>query len=168
MNLQDIHKLRLMNDYRLLCSITDNDFFTWEPIKGIVPYVEEYLFTIKVRTYAAPNTKINQCKVRILLPPTYPQVAPVAIMEDPKIYHPNWLESGRYDCGCYKMTEILAVFVWRMIQNIQFNPTYVNPHSPFNHSAAQWYLANQQLFPSDNKTYTLQTVLEGKSSNDSL
>lgn len=45
----------------------------------------------------------------------------------------------------YKMTYSLADMVIHMIEDIQFNPPYVNEHSPSNHAIARWYIDNSWI-----------------------
>lgn len=149
MNITELHRTRIKNDYNEMVNLSRSPMVSWVATKGTAPYVEEYLITINVRTYSAPGSTMNQCKVRISLPPQYPQVAPNTIMEGKLVYHPNWYTTGRWCCGKYKMTESLGNYVIRLIQTLQFDPIVTNPKDYANKEAAQWYLANSGLFPSD-------------------
>lgn len=149
MNITQLHKIRIENDYKEMCRIANSPMVSWVATKGTAPYVEEYLLTINVRTYSGPGKIMNQCKVRITLPPTYPKIAPETKMEGTLVYHPNWFTSGRYCCGSYVHTESLGKYVVRLIQTLQFDPVVTNPNSPANVEAKTWYLNNLNLFPSD-------------------
>ena len=159
MDFHQLHKLRIANEYKLMCGIANNPVFSWVAIKGNAPYIEEYLLVVNVKTYSSPSTLINQCIVRITLPEEYPKQEPIVIMDPPVIFHPNWWENGRWSCGTHKMTESLGQFIKRMIRSIQFDPLVIDPHSSSNREAAQWYLNNKHLFPSDNKNVSIPTFI---------
>ena len=151
MNLAQLHRTRLENDYKEMRRIANSPMVSWVAEKGKAPYVEQYLLTIKVRTYSGPGKIMEQCKVRISLPTDYPKVAPNTEMIGTVVYHPNWWENGRWCCGTYKMTESLGNYVVRLIQTLQFDPVVTNPSSPANRDAKDWYLKNKELFPSDHQ-----------------
>lgn len=142
-----------------MCQIANNSIISWTATKGTEPYVEEYLLTINVRTYDSPDTVINQCIVKIILPLQYPNVAPLVTMENPVIFHPNWWTNGRWSSGCYNPTESLGNFVKRMVKSIQFNSEHVAPYDSCNKAATKWYLENIHLFPSD--TQELPDIVHG-------
>lgn len=152
MDIHQLHKIRIKNDYDEMCRLKASPMIDWVATKGTAPYVEEYLVTINVRTYKAPNVPINQVKVRIKLDPAYPNVAPVTKMEGTLVFHPNWFSDGRYCCGFYDRTESLGPYVNRMIQTLQYDHAVTNPNSPANLEAKSWYVtnkSNRRLFPSD-------------------
>ena len=152
MNMAELHKKRIENDYKEMCRLKSSPMVSWVPTKGSAPYIEEYLLTINVRTYSGPNKVMNSCKVRITLPAQYPTVAPNTVMEGTLVFHPNWFTSGRWCCGTYKATESLGNYVVRMIQTLQFDPLVTYPGSPANREASSWYSSHKNdksLFPSD-------------------
>ncbi len=152
MQFESIRASRIANDYKEMIKLLESPNITWELIKGDSPYVEEYLITLKIHTYKSKDEIMDSCKIRITLPDQYPKIAPIATMLEPRIFHPNWYPSGRYDCGRFMPTESLGCFVIRMIRTIQFEDEVINPHSSSNTEAAKWYLENQDngIFPTDN------------------
>lgn len=151
MNIFELRKIRIANDYQKMCKLSNYPFISWKALKGEAPYVEEYLVMVTVNSFITPDTISNKHTVKISLPPQYPQSAPLFTMEDPVIYHPNWYENGRWGSMYYKMTYSLADMIMHMIEDIQFNPRYVYTHSCSNAAASHWYMNNPSLFPTDNK-----------------
>ena len=152
MNIAELHRIRIASDYNEMCQIARSPMVSWTATKGEAPYVEEYLLTIKVRTYSGPNKIMNSCKVRITLPANYPQVKPVTKMEGTLVFHPNWFTDGGYCCGDYRPKESLGNYVVRLIETLQYNRQITNEKSAANQTANRWYLnnrGNKDLFPSD-------------------
>lgn len=151
-------RLRLKSDYEEMKKIQNQSYVSWVVSKGVAPYVEEYLLTIKVRTYYAPGKTMNTCKVQITLPTDYPYSAPSAKMiSEPLVYHPHWFLSGSYCPGSWGVSESLLRFTEKMIETLQNNPDRINPSSPANKEAMAWYLKNKNnksLFPSDTTKLT--------------
>ena len=153
MNISELHRTRIANDYKEMCCIQSSPMVSWVATKGVAPYIEEYLLTINVKTYCSPTKTMNQCKVRIVLPPNYPTVAPNAIMEGTMVYHPNWFQNThRWCCGNYRMSESLGNYVVRMIQTLQFDPVVTFPDDPADKKIASWYkehMNDKKMFPTD-------------------
>lgn len=151
-------RIRLKSDYEDMKKIKNQPYASWVVSKGAEPYVEEYLITINVRTYYAPGKAMNTCKVKITLPANYPYDAPDTIMvSDPLVYHPHWFISGRYCPGSWGVSESLLRYTEKMIETLQNNPDLINPDSPANTDAMNWYLRNKNnksLFPSDTTKLT--------------
>lgn len=157
MDITQLHKIRIASDYKEMCRIATSPIISWVATKGKAPYVEEYVLTIKVRTYSGPDKVMNQCKVRVTLPPDYPQRAPLTRMEGVLVFHPNWFINGTYCCGSYPLSESLGNYVLRMIRSLQYDPqvTNPNPRDAANPDAIKWYLNNKhnkKMFPSDKQS----------------
>lgn len=118
MNISELRKIRLSNDYQKMYELSNYPFISWKAIKGRAPYVEEYLVTIAVKSFITPDTIAEQHTVRIVLPNEYPMRAPKFIMNAPVIYHPNWYESGIWGSMYYKPTYSLGDMVLHMIEDI--------------------------------------------------
>ena len=161
MNIKELHRTRIKTDYEEMLTIPANPVLSWKATKGIAPYIEEYLLTIKVRTYSAPGKIMNECKVRVSIPENYPTVAPVAYMEGTKVFHPNWFTSGKYCGGLNHPTESLKSYIMRMIQTLQYDPAITNPRSPANPEANSWFLKNKHLFPSDKQPLPIRAMRRG-------
>lgn len=159
MTIQELHRKRISNDYKEMCKLRESPMISWTAVKGKAPYIEEYLLTIKVNTYSGPDIPMKQCKVRITLPPQYPNVAPETRMEGTLVYHPNWYTSGRWCCGSYRPTESLGSYVIRLIQTLQYDKTVTNENSPANSDASAWYRSNKESgrFPSDKQPLPMLT-----------
>ncbi len=155
-----VRERRLESDYKEMLKIRSCPNIKWEITKGKAPYVEEYLITLKIRTYKSKEQTMDSCKVRVTLSDQYPKVAPNIVMLDPKIFHPNWYESGRFCPGKFLPSESLGSLVIRMIRTIQFDSMVTNPNSPANRDAASWYEnnINKGIFPTDNTELPIPKV----------
>lgn len=129
MNISELRKIRIANDYKAMCELDNCPFLQWTPVKGEPPYVEKYLLTLSIKSFINPDTISEHHIIRISLPLEYPRSAPRIIMEKPVIYHPHWNESGRWDFGRFNPTDSLTYFIGRMIQDIQYNSYFINPIS---------------------------------------
>lgn len=151
MDFRELHKIRIKNDYLRLSEMESGGLFTWEAIKGEPPYVEEYLFHIRVPGYVSPDERNDDWTIKIILSPDYPRVCAQTVMVGEKqIFHPHWWESNRrWSIGVWKPTTSLAELVSILLHSMAYDPMYTNPMSPCNNVAAKWYLdpANQHLFP---------------------
>lgn len=160
---QEIRRMRLATDYKLLCSI-QGDIISWVPIKGEPPYVEEYRITVNVRTIIGASGDVpvyrDTSVMTISLPPDYPRQAPKIIMESvPPPFHTDWYTNGRWSYGRWFVSESLGDFVIRMVKSLQFDPSSVCEHAPSNYDAARWYIANKTsgLFPCDRQELPVPT-----------
>jgi len=153
---QEQRQIRLQNDYKEMLNI-QGESIKWKPIKGEPPYVEEYELTIKIKTIVSSQPEYrNQHHLKLVLPEQYPNVAPqISMLTSPPPFHPNWYTSGRWCFGTWDISEGLGDHVNRMIRTLQFDLHFINPDSPANGTAKDWFLANRNkgLFPCD------QTIL---------
>ena len=153
---QEIRRIRLANDYKQMCNI-QGDVISWKPLKGVVPYVEEYQITIRVRTiigvgYDGKPKYRNSSDIKVTLPADYPVHPPKAVMlSSPQPFHPNWFTSKNWCHGSWSMSEALGDFVIRMAKTLQFDPLITNENSPANSEANSWYISKKRsgLFPCD-------------------
>lgn len=150
MDLRELHKIRIKNDYYNLSKLESGGLFTWEAVKGVPPHVEEYLFHIRIPGFISPDVRNDEWTVKLKLDPNYPNVAPIIQMIGEKqIFHPHWYTEGRWDYGCYQPSLPLARVVLSMLHDMAYDPAYINVNIPSNQSAARWYKehANGDLFP---------------------
>ena len=156
----ELRKTRLAAAYKDMQSFTGQRYIEWKAIKGTAPYIEEYLLTIKVRTYYDKDKTMDQCQVQISFPASFPSQAPsVQIVSSRLVYHPHWFRDGKYCPGSWSPVESFEVFIKRMIMTLQNEPTLINPDSPANSDAMRWYLANKtnkRLFPSDHQELSIK------------
>ena len=157
----DIRNERLSRDYREMLKLQDRPYLSWIATKGELPYIEEYLLTVRVRSYVfrAKAGKcdvgaINECTVRITLWDSYPQTAPyVKMLTLPPVFHPNWFSKGTYSPPRkWDPSDSLAEFVKRLIRTLQYDPELIETDAPANYKALDWYLKHREddaLFPSD-------------------
>lgn len=149
---EELRQVRLRNDHKELLALT-GDMMEMEA-EGSPP--ERYELTVRVRSVISrAPTFHHEHRVEVTLGPGYPfQSAPTAKILPPGIFHPNWWTDGRW-CygGNWNPEEGLSAFVLRMIRTLQFDPAVINPDSPANLAAAQWYREqlDRGLFPTDSR-----------------
>ncbi|WP_160129129.1 ubiquitin-conjugating enzyme E2 [Kordia antarctica] len=131
------------------------DIISWEAIKGIPPYVEEYRVTLNIKGIIGEGPKYREVHtVNVKIPSNYPKAAPDVRMETtPFVYHPNWYEDGKWCFGTWMMSEGLGHHVVRMARTLQYDLDITNEDSPANEDANTWFMANKKrnIFPCDNK-----------------
>ena len=157
---------RLERDYREMLKIQDRPYLSWIATKGELPYAEEYLLTIKVRSYVFRAERgvctvgvVRRCTVRLTLWDSYPHTAPYVKMLDlPPVFHPNWFSKGTYCAPTpWNPEDSLADYVKRLIRTLQYDPALIETDAPANFKALEWYLKNREngeLFPSDTTQLT--------------
>lgn len=104
-------------------------------------------------TASYPRNVQRGVGVRVSLPGRYPFEPPLAEVLTP-IYHPNVFAGGRVCLGNRWMpSETLDLFAKRLVQIVTFDPAVVDPDSPANAEAAQWYrrtrVEHAGAFPTD-------------------
>ena len=157
----DNRKERLAADYREMLKLQDRPYLSWIVTKGEPPYAEEYLLTVKIRTYALSATEdryivstIDSCTIRVTLWDSYPKLAPnTRMLNMPPVFHPNWYSKGTY-CPSERWHEgdSLKDYVKRMLGTLMYAPNLMETAYPANYKALDWYRKNQDnasLFPSD-------------------
>ena len=158
--------VRLERDYREMLKIQDRPYLSWVASKGELPYAEEYLLTVKVRTYVFSAKQrvcrvgaVHRCTVRVTLWDSYPQVAPyVKMLSLPPVFHPNWFSKGTY-CPPqpWHKEDSLKDYVKQLIRTLQYEPSLIETEAPANYKALDWYLkhrGNTELFPCDGTQLT--------------
>ena len=108
------------------------------------------------KTIENKDGKLTQnSKIEMALPSNYPFTGPKVTFTT-KIFHPNVYTSGLVCLGPkdWVISEPLSMLVERIINIIIYDPKMVNPNSPANVDAANWYSnnlnKNPNLFPTDN------------------
>lgn len=157
---------RLANDYRDMFRIQNRPYLSWIAVKGEPPYAEEYLLTVKVRTYAFRMKgrrytvgAIRRCTVKVTLWPSYPITAPdIKMLDIPPVFHPCWYSKGVY-CPPEPWRPDLSLkdYIKRMIATLQYDPRLMPDEAPANFKALEWYLRHRgdgSLFPSDTAVLT--------------
>ena len=163
---------RLAADYREMMKIQDRPYCSWIATKGELPCAEEYLLTIRLRTYALTAEggrytvgAVRQCTVRVTLWDSYPHVAPsIRMLDLPPVFHPDWYSKGTY-CSAEPWRPDLSLkdYVLRMIGSLRYDPSLIGMEAPANYKALDWYLKNRDnasLFPSDTTELTENTAQE--------
>ena len=163
---------RLASDYRDMLSIQDRPYLSWIVTKGEPPYAEEYLLTVKVRTYALTSKSniytvgtIHRCTVRVTLWDSYPNIAPhIRMLNIPSVFHPDWYSMGTY-CSSepWRPDRPLKDHLMRMIGTIMYDPSLITGSAPANCKALDWYMKHRDdssLFPSDKAGLTVNTLEE--------
>ncbi len=163
---------RLEKDFKEMLKIQDRPYISWTATKGELPYVEEYLLSVKLRTYALSLKDgvhtvgvLRGCAVGITLWDSYPYTAPyIRMLCLPPVFHPNWYSRGVYcpsqpwdpDCS-------LKDHVIRMLMTLQYEPSVIQTYAPANCKALDWYMKNRdktELFPSDKTELSENTAEE--------
>ena len=154
-------KERLAADYREMLKIQDRPYLSWIVTKGELPYAQEYLLTVNIRTYALSLKShrytvgaIRRCMIKVSLWDSYPVAAPsIRMLDIPPVFHPNWYSKGTY-CPCepWDPDRSLKDFVMQMLRTLCYDPAVIELNAPANFKALDWYLKNQDdetLFPCD-------------------
>lgn len=157
---------RLASDFREMLKIQDRPYLSWIAVKGDLPYAEEYLLTVRIRTYAlsAENGEyrvgaIRRCTVKVTLRDSYPHVAPhIKMLSLPPVFHPNWYSKGAYCPNQpWDPAESLKDHIKTMIASLGYAPSLIETDAPANYKALEWYRKNRDdpsLFPSDTTELT--------------
>jgi ubiquitin-protein ligase len=165
----DNRRARLAQDYREMLKLQARPYLSWIATKGELPYAEEYLLYVRLRTYALSVREdsyvvgtIDRCTIRVTLWDSYPYVAPsITMLNLPPVFHPDWYSKGTYcprepwrpDCP-------LKDHVLRMLRTLQYEPSEADTDSPANYKALDWYRKNRDntaWFPSDSTPLTENT-----------
>lgn len=161
---------RLAEDYRGMLKIQDRPYLSWVAVKGDPPYAEEYLLTVRLRTYVLSVSSgrytvgaIHQCTVKVTLWDSYPHIAPnIKMLSIPPIFHPAWYSKGTY-CSPkpWNSEDSLKDYVIRMLKTLTYDRSLMNTAAPANYKALEWYLKNQNdtsLFPCDMTDLTENSI----------
>ena len=152
---------RLSADYREMLKIQDRPYCSWIVTKGEKPCAEEYLLTVRLRTYALTASSgrytvgvIRRCVIRVTLWDSYPQVAPsIRMLTLPPAFHPDWYSKGTYcAAGMWSPDLSLKDYLLRMIDTLRYRPELIGTGAPANYKALEWYrkhCGDGALFPSD-------------------
>ena len=165
-NVKDIRSERLSKDYEEMLRLQDTPYLSWIAVKGAPPFAEEYLLTVRLRSYALSATRgrylvseLNGCTVKVSLWDSYPRIAPqIRMLSFPPVFHPNWYSKGTY-CPpqAWRPDDSLKDYVLRMLGTLKYDPTLIETKAPANYKALEWYekhRENQAWFPSDNTALT--------------
>lgn len=159
--MSDSRNERLAADYREMLKIQNRPYLSWIVTKGEPPYAEEYLLTVRLRTYALGAASgryvvgtIHRCTVRVTLWDSYPGVAPnIKMLSVPPVFHPSWYSKGTY-CPSeqWRKDNSLKEHILRMIATLCWEPSLMDTSAPANYKALDWYLKNRDRvdwFPCD-------------------
>lgn len=163
---------RLMSDYREMLKIQHRPFLSWIATKGNPPCAEEYLLTVRVRTYVltAQSSRyvvgaVDRCAVLVSLWDSYPDTAPyIRMLSQPPVFHPDWYSKGTY-CSSMPWRPDISLKDWimRMIGTLRYDPALMDTVTPANYKALDWYLknaGNAAWFPSDPAALTENSAEE--------
>ena len=152
---------RLAADYYEMMKIQDRPYLSWIVTKGEPPYAEEYLLSVKLRTYVLSADRgrytvsaVNKRVIRVTLWDSYPEVAPyVRMLSIPPVFHPDWYSKGTY-CPPEKWSResSLKDYVKRMLTTLTYEPSLIETDAPANYKALEWYMKRRDgssLFPCD-------------------
>ena len=157
----DKRNKRLAADYREMLKIQDRPYLSWIVTKGEPPYAEEYLLSIRLRTYALcvigdryAVGVMDHCTVKVTLWDSYPTIAPnIRMLNIPPVFAPSWYSKGTYSPSAPWQTDgSLKDYVLQMLKGMIYDPSAIDPAAPANYKALDWYNRNRDnaaLFPSD-------------------
>ena len=152
---------RLAREYREMLKIQDRPYLNWIPIKGEIPYVEEYLLNVRLRSYVltAEDGRYlvgvqNRWTIKVSLRGSYPHVAPyIRMLNIPPVFHPFWYSKGTYCAPDQWRSETpLKDHILKMLASLKYDPDAIMTDTPANYKALEWAKKNQDqpgLFPSD-------------------
>ena len=165
----DNRRDRLAEDFREMLKLQSRPYLSWIATKGELPYAEEYLLDVRLRTYALSVREdsyivgtIDRCTIRVTLWDSYPYVAPsITMLNLPPVFHPDWYSKGTY-CPRepWRPDRSLKDHVLRMLKSLQYDPSEQDTDSPANYKALDWYRKNRDntaWFPSDRTPLTENT-----------
>lgn len=155
MDRETIRNIRLQNDYSEMLKLKDTPVISWTAIKGTPPAVSEYLVTLRIKTYIAPDVMTDICHLRITLPEDYPLHSPDFRIEDTPIFHPAFFADGRYGSYQYSPATSLPQWVQRIFIELQYKEISCL-NAPSNNMALHWYLENKdndKMFPCDDTAF---------------
>ena len=157
---------RLARDFYEMLKIQDRPYLSWIAVKGEPPYTQEYLLTIRLRSYALSAARgrytvggIHGCTVKVTLWDSYPNIAPnIRMLSIPPVFHPNWYSKGTY-CPPepWSPESSLKDYVIRMLGTIKYDASLIESNAPANYKALEWYEKNRgngAWFPSDDTELT--------------
>ena len=164
--MKDHRRDRLKRDFYEMLKIQDRPYLSWIAVKGEPPYAEEYLLTVRLRSYALSAQRgrytvsvINGCTVRVTLWDSYPNIAPnIRMLSMPPVFHPSWYSKGAY-CPPEQWSpdRSLKDCVMRMLGTIKYAPELIGSFAPANYKALDWFERNKDndaWFPSDDTELT--------------
>ncbi len=163
---------RLERDYHEMMKIQNRPYLSWIPTKGELPFAEEYLLFVRLRSYVltARDGKYlvgttDRCTVKVTLWDSYPYIAPnIRMLDLPPVFHPDWYSKGTY-CPreAWRPDMPLKDFLLQMLETLRFEPSALHTAAPANYKALEWWMKNREntsLFPSDPTPLTENTVQE--------
>lgn len=157
---------RLAADFADMLTIQDRPYLSWIATKGELPYAQEYLLTIKLRTYVLSLIQgrytvgaVDRCTVRVTLWDSYPATEPyVKMLDIPPVFHPNWYSKGTYSPSVpWRPDTSLKEYIKEMLRTLRYDPEPIETERPANYKALDWYIRRKNddsLFPCDRTELT--------------
>jgi len=117
---------------------------TGDPVRSIKLRIS--IPTAKNGAYPQDRQEVHD--VEIEFPESYPLSTngPVVKFMTP-IWNPNVFPSGQWCYGPWNVTEHLELFVTRLMKVIALDPAIINPGSPANREAANWFVRQHSQHP---------------------
>ena len=152
---------RLAKDYRDMLRIQDRPYLSWIATSGELPYAEEYLLSVSLRSYVLSVSSdryvvssADRFTVKVTLWDSYPRVAPnIRMLSIPPVFVPAWYSKGTYCPPEPWRSDIsLKEYIKQMLRTLQYAPEAVDSKAPANYKALSWYQKHKEdssLFPSD-------------------
>ena len=170
--MSESRKDRLASDYREMLKIQNRPYLSWTAAKGELPYAEEYLLSVNLRTYVFSMRSgvctvgaISRCTVKVTLWDSYPYIAPnIRMLDIPPVFHPAWYSKGAYSPSApWDPETSLKSYIISMLKTLQYDPSVIDTAAPANYKALDWYMKNREnitFFPSDTTILSENTPVE--------
>ena len=148
-------KIRLKNEFKVMCALPFNNLVSWKiPPGQKPPYVRSYLVTFRNQTMVK-NAKgaivpAMETTVQIDLPDGFPAVCPTVRVAPGSLppFHPNWWKDGTMCPGSiWTQGMWLWDFVLKVGHVLAFDPAITNIHSPACFEAIAYWQSNIRSFP---------------------
>ena len=157
------YKTRLANEYAHTMKLNEasGGMISVRPAPGEnIPYVKKYHVTYNIPTYISGGLLPKKqdrtvVEVSVTALNTAPRAKVVAGLSQVP-FHPNWYNHGSVCNGTgWEGKEMwLSDYICFVGELLQFKASRINPNSPANHAANDWWKANRnnrRLFPTDSR-----------------
>lgn len=143
--------VRLQNDYLTMQTLRGS-LIRWQEGDHRWP-PERYVVEFDLVGMIGPEASQQGHTVVIKLLAEYPDKPPLAkFVSRPVLFHPHVFKNGNVCIGQYSPEEGLAAFCLRLAKYIQFRPELIDPRSPANREALNWFKLNRHAVPVDHSS----------------
>lgn len=152
---EQMRLLRLKNEYDMIQRLPENDVYSIKPSPGQQPpLVSSYDVTYNIPTYINDGRELqNRTVVRFQLTEDFPRSEPcIKVVEGAVPFHVHCYDSGSLSPGNFWNPSRWLYELFNFIgEMLQWQKNRINVHSCCSREAVQFYLANPDKFPTDNR-----------------